>query len=353
MESGLGNVLEDDIQNIVERSAPVLRELGGSTVLVTGATGMIGSLAVRALACANRLKGANIGVVAFVRDEEKARRVIGDAALKCGVELAVGDITQKLRLTQRADYIIHGANATASKSYVTQPAETIKTILLGTANVLDYAAREGAKGVVYLSSMEVYGQFEMMSEDAVEARLGSLDILDARSSYPEAKRAAECLCAAYAAEYGAPVRIARLARVIGPGIVDANDTRVLTEFARCIAERRDIVLRTSGRTRLNYCYTTDALAAIFLLLRKGASGEAYNVANSRGIMTVKEIAEAVAARHAQSGVRVRHDIPQDPKEFGYNKESTFLLNNEKIRALGCEFTVGIEEAIERTARSLM
>ena len=167
---------------------------------------------------------------------------------------------------------------TASKAFVQKPVETIETTIWGTNNLLKFAQETGIKGMVYLSSLEVYGTTDFNLPEISEESYGYIEPLDPRSSYSEGKRMAECLCSAYFHEYGLPVKIVRLTQTFGPG-VDYNDNRVFAQFARSIIEKRDIILHTKGETVRDYCYSRDAIAAIFTVLIKGEEGEAYNVAN--------------------------------------------------------------------------
>lgn len=341
-------ILQEDLENIVERSISALEQMKGSTVLVTGATGLIGSLAVQALACANRIKKTSINILAFVRDEAKAEHVLGQIIHRPNVELITGDVNKKIIVEKSIDFIIHGANPTASKYFVTRPVETIRTILTGTENILELAVQKKVKGMVYLSSMEVYGQFPNEVKDVTEDKLGYIDILDVRASYSEGKRMAECMCASYAAEYGVPVKIARISRIIGPGVIDKNDNRILTQFARCVAEHRDIVLHSTGETVLNYCYTVDALAGIFALMVKGKNGEAYNVTNDKDVLSVKDLAETLAGKYSDLDIKVIYDIPEDTSKYGYNRMTAYILDNQKITKLGGKVLVNLENAFKRT-----
>lgn len=345
-------ILQEDLENIVERSMPALEQMKGSTVLVTGATGLIGSLAVQALTCANRIKDMNINILAFVRDVAKAEHVLGHIIHRPDVELITGNVNEKVTIEQKVDFIIHGANPTASKYFVTHPVETIKTILTGTENILELAVQKKVKGMVYLSSMEVYGQFPNEEKNVTEDQLGYIDILDVRSSYSEGKRMAECMCASYTTEYGVPVKIARLGKIIGPSAANEYDNSIASEFAKCIIEHRDIVLHSTGETMLNYCYTADAIATLFTVMTKGKNGEAYNVTNDKEVLSVKELAEALADKYNKTGIKVHYDIPKDVKKYGYNKVNTHALNNEKIKSLVCAFTFDITRAFERTVNSM-
>ena len=92
--------------------------------------------------------------------------------------------------------------------------ETIDTIVNGTKNVLDLARKKNVSGVVFLSSMEVFGT-TTERRPLSENDLGYIDLSSPRSSYPEGKRFAENMCCSYASEYSVPVTAARLVQTFG------------------------------------------------------------------------------------------------------------------------------------------
>lgn len=79
---------------------------------------------------------------------------------------------------------------------------------------------------------------------------------------------AETMCISYGSEYGVPVKIVRLAQTFGAG-VSKDDNRVFAQFSKAVLNGYDIILHTKGETKRNYCYTTDAVRAIFTVLTKG------------------------------------------------------------------------------------
>ena len=129
-------VLQEDMEELVN-SGCLFDDLKGNTVFVTGATGLIGSQIVKALACANRLKDSHIRILAFVRSEEKARKVFGSLLDRGDVSLVFGDVNREIETGENVDYVIHGASATSSRFFVTNPVETILTALEGTKNILE------------------------------------------------------------------------------------------------------------------------------------------------------------------------------------------------------------------------
>lgn len=352
MEECRGNqVMQEDMEQLAQSAVPV-EPLAGKTVFVTGATGLIGSQMVYFLACCNRKKGLGIRIVALVRSEEKGKKLFSHLMERGDVSLCLGDVNQDICWEEQVDYIIHGASPTSSKYFVTQPVETIRTAIDGTANVLEFAAKKQLLGMVYLSSLEVYGVPEKKESVIGETDYGYMDPLSVRSSYSEGKRMVECLCASYAKEYGVPVKVARLSQTFGPG-VNYEDGRVFAEFARCALERRNIVLHTQGNTVRSYCYTKDALSALLYILLKGNTGEAYNVTNMDTAVSVREMAELVCKTIGAGEIKVTVDIPEDIDNFGYNPEMVIRLDSGKLMDLGWVPTVGLEEMYGRLAEGFV
>lgn len=337
------NVLSEDFQKIAE-SELSFDEFQGSSFLITGATGLIGSLMVRTLLYCNRVHGLDLKVYAVVRNVEKAETILGqgDPALEYVVcDLAKDDIV----CTGTCDYIIHAAAVTTSKLMVSDPVGTIRTSIDGTEKLLKLAVSKCVKAFVYISSMEIYGQ-PMTEGRTTEKDLGYIDISTARSCYPESKRMCECLCNAYAAQYGLNVKSARLAQTFGAGILP-TENRVFAQFARSAVNGENIVLHTTGESEGNYVYTADAVLAILTLLIKGESGEAYNIANEDSHTTIRRMAEMVAAEIAGNRIKVVIDIPEDSASLGYAPPVKMQLDSSKMRALGWKPSVGLVEAYKR------
>ncbi len=315
--------------------------LRSRSVLITGATGLVGSMLVRALCAAP----VPITVIAHVRNEQKARAMFSDLPIIC----AVGDVTAPIELDGSVDFILHTASVTASRTFVTQPVQTLLTAIDGTKNLLELARQKGA-AMVYVSSMEAYGITDPALAQITETDLGYIDPLCARSSYSEGKRACECLCAAYAAQYGVDVKIARLAQTFGAGVSPA-DGRVFAQFTRSCLEGRDIVLHTPGRSMGNYCYTVDAVLGLLTILLRGEPANAYTVVNERTSMPIREVAQLVSDTLTGGRSKLRFEIPENANVYGYAPDVTMRLSARKLRALGWEPEVDLPEMFRRLAQS--
>lgn len=279
----------------------ILRSGAGSgetmdTYLITGATGYIGSM------MAEKLVNEGHQVVLLVRNPEKLK-----ASLRQKADIVVGDVCDTAvwnTIGSNVDYVIHCAAPTASAYMASHPVETAGTIIEGTRKALEFVRRcEGCR-LLFLSSMEIYGSIESANDRRVtEDELGYIDLSLPRSAYPMAKRMAEHMCFAYYEEYGVQSVIARLAQTFGRGVL-ASDHRVFAQFADSVRTGKDIILHTEGKSVGNYCDIDDVLVALEVLLKKGESGQAYNVVNEKNTMTIKEMAELVADKIANHNISI-------------------------------------------------
>lgn len=314
--------------------------------LITGATGLIGSVMIKCLLELNRQSNLCIRIIAIIRDTEKAQRIFeDDFPLIEFINLPLEKLSEA-NISTDIDYIVHLACPTASKYFVEHPVETLCTAIEGTTAVLKYAKNSKIKAMVFASSLEVYGTNETdnwISEDFQ----GYVNPTEVRSSYNIGKRACECLCHSYAMEYNLNVTIARMTQTFGAG-VDYNDGRVFAQFARKAIENKNIELHTSGTTSRMYCYTTDAVNAMLYLVLKGKKGEAYNIANKESYISIRDMAQLV-----RDEFNPNINVLVVPKEHqGYAPETKLKLNTDKIETLGWKPRYALRDMFDRLIQSM-
>ena len=333
-------IFEEDIRYFAD-SFELYDNLRGKVFLITGATGLIGSVMIKCLLGLNRKYGLGIKILAIIRDLDKARRIFDADFPEIIFLLTPLKEISADRIGGNIDFIIHLASPTASRYFVDNPVETIETSFFGTQSILALARDINAEAVVFASSMEVYGINE---DDRLidEQFQGYVNPLEIRSSYNMGKRVAESLCHAYVKEYGVNVKIARLTQTTGAGVL-ADDNRVIVQFARLAAKGADIVLHTSGEAARPILYTTDAISALLYVLLKGEKGEAYNVANSDSYMSVRDLAYFIRDNFNRS-IKV---VIQPAEGFGYAPVTKLRLDTSKLQSLGWKPRYGLNDMFGR------
>ena len=187
-------------------------QLRDSTILLSGASGMIGSFLTDVLLMGK--PELNIKIIAVIRNEERAKRrflpYINDGKLK----IVVADINKGVpHMEENTGYVIHAASNTHPRAYATEPVTTILTNIIGTDNMLKCGLQHKMKRFVFVSSVEIYGENRGDTDKFAEDYCGYLDSNTLRAGYPEGKRVGEALCQAYIHEHNADIVLPRLPRV--------------------------------------------------------------------------------------------------------------------------------------------
>jgi nucleoside-diphosphate-sugar epimerase len=332
----------DDIRKVAELQLP-WEKLDNRNILVAGATGLIGSCLVDVLmARPNR----NYYVYAMGRNQRRMELLFGKYQSDEGFHTIIGDVTNPLSIQLSIHYIIHAASGAAPSDFSSHPVEVMKANMNGVINLMEYGLQHQMKRFLYVSSGEVYGEGDgrVFTEDYS----GYVNCNTSRSCYPSSKRAAETLCASYAAEYGAEVVIARPCHVYGPNFTE-TDNRVYAQFIRNILKGEDIVMKSSGEQFRSWCYVVDCVLALLFILLKGSSGEAYNIADPASVLTIKQLAEMLAAI---GNCKVVMEVPSKQEKKGYNPVSKSVFSIDKLECLGWSATGTMKEKMTTTVNFL-
>lgn len=339
---GLSNTYSNIKENFFRLSDLVFIE-DGASYLVTGANGFIGSSIVFALLELNlRIPDKQCKIIIAVRNYNKAIEKYGEILENESVNLIVCDNKEEILIEEKIDYIICAAAVTKKENIYKYPINTLVDNVLGVYHCLELAKNKKVKGVVFVSSVQVYGK--VSKEKINEVDFGPLDCMDEKSIYPESKRFGEMLCWAYNKQYNVPTKCIRLFHVYGEGEKFDNGT-FLSDFFGDIIAGRDINIKGDGKEIRNLCYVSDVIRGIFYVLHKGKSGEAYNIGSESSNCTIEQIAELMRDVAERLGRRARIIVgnkrgdgiisKQVPdvgklKNLGWKEEDGDMLYNFKI-----------------------
>lgn len=315
----------NDILNTTKIEVP-WSLLSGCNILVTGATGLIGSCLIEVLM---ERPQRDYFVYAMGRNSQRMNKLFERYISTEGFHTIIGDVTEPLSTDLSFHYIIHVAGGAAPSEFAKHPVEVMKANINGVINLMEYGLTHNMHRFLYVSSGEVYGEGD--GREFTEDYSGYVDCVSPRSCYPSSKRAAETLCVSYASEYGADVVIARPCHIYGPNFTE-NDNRVYAQFIRNVLQDEDIVLKSKGEQFRSWCYVVDCASAILHILLKGQRTEAYNIADDKSAISIKELANMVAAIGKK---RVVIHIPEADERKGYNPVSKSVYSAEKLKLLGC------------------
>lgn len=337
-------IVRNDMEEMLRVNLP-WDKLGGKSCLVTGANGMIATYMVYLLMSLVRDKGMDIRVVALSRDRKRAEELFADFLEDPHFELLIQDVCESIHREGGMDYIFHFAG-NASPYYIqNDPVGIMKSNLLGTINVLELAREKETEKVLFASTREVYGD-NAGKASLAESSFGRLDCLDARSCYPESKRAAETLCKSYYLQYGIDFNSVRIAHTYGPGMRLENDGRVMADLLNFVIQNKNIVLRSKGEALRAFCYITDTLLGLMFVLLYGEEASAYNLANETEETSVRSLAETLIGMSPDKGLRIDYDIPEN-QSVVYCDYIRVALDTSRLEALGWKPCVSLEKGMKR------
>ena len=317
-------------------------------ILITGASGLIGSFLVDVLMWRNKNAGMNCKVYAIGRNEIIAKERFASYWDDAAFIFMKHDISRPLCGEVEFDYILHLASNTHPMAYSTRPVSTITTNVMGTDNLLKYAAEHDCKRFLFASSNEIYGENRGDVEFFTETYCGYINANTLRAGYPESKRCGEALCQAYLKEKGTDVVIPRFTRTYGPTML-MSDTKAVSQFIKKAVKGENIVLKSEGNQYYSYAYVADAVAGLFTIMLCGQCGEAYNIADSCSDIMLKDLAKIAADICC---AEVVFNIPEEAEKAGYSTATKARLDGSKLKGLGWNMKYGIYAGIERTIEIL-
>lgn len=331
-------LLIEEMEAIARMPLP-FEQLKGKIIAVTGATGLIGSSFLRALHAVDHIHGLSLRLIALCRNPERAKGILADIPK---LEYRQYDACAPIDGDFRADFILHAASNAHPMAFSADPVGTMQANLLGTMKLLEHIREHGGR-LVFCSTGEIYGE-DPSIEAFNETSFGAVDPMRARACYPESKRAAETLCAAYAVQYNADALAARLCYVFGPAITKEN-SRADAQFLRKALSGEDIVMKSTGSQIRSYCYAADAAAALITLMLKGEAGQAYNIANPLSVSSIRDYARALADL---AGVQLRFELPPEMEKQGYSTVTRAVLNPGKLMQLGWQPLYDLQTGLKHT-----
>lgn len=341
----MNRIFREDLEAIIGEDISWDR-FKGKSVLITGASGMIGTYMLQTLTMLNDKFEYGIKVIAVLRNPAKLSEEVRN---RDDVKIIVHDVTKSFDIEGTVNFIIHAASPASPLIMQNQPVETIAANTLGTFNTLNLAKEKNAEGYMFISSREIYGQPSEGQEFFYENTYGFVDQLNPRSCYSEGKKAAETMCVCYHDEYGLNTKIARLAHTYGPGM-SIYDGRVQADFLKNVFHNEDIVLKSEGTAVRTYTYIADAIAGLFRILLDSEE-MVYDIGNENGKVSIRELAEIMVSIYPERGLKLVFDIPEGGTK-GTAPYTLGILNSEKLRGIGWDPKYSVKDGFKRTLEYL-
>jgi UDP-glucuronate decarboxylase len=340
-------IIKKDIQHIIKRLGNSLSILSGKTILITGASGLIGSYLVETIAYLNSKNtlSSPCKIIGMQKSVILKESRLGYLLGRADVLFVSHNAALPYEPPYKIDYIIHSAGMSAPAFFLADPLGTIDVNVNGIRWILEYARRNKVKSILYMSSGEIYGSPTPENIPTPESYTGNVSTFGPRACYTSSKRLAETFCSIYFEQYGVPVKIARPFIVYGPGLA-VSDKRVMAEFIRSGIQGKPIEMMSQGLDTRSYCYISDATIAFFNLLLSSKNGEVFNVASDKEEVSIHDLAELT---HKICNIQKPVLIKEQNATFIKGAPNRVMPDISKLRTtFGYEPEVGIKEGLKRT-----
>lgn len=341
-------IILKDCESLYKEETMDWSRLKNSSILITGACGMLPAYMVWMLIYLNEYQNFHIRILALCRDSGRVEKVFGAYAKSSYFEPVLKDVAEPIEIGGNLDYIIHAASPSGSQYFGMDPVGVIMPNVMGTFYTLELAKKKNVKGYLYFSSSEIYGKIE--KEAIEETDCGYLDSMEVRNCYGESKRLGENMCKAYSSQYGVHATVVRPAHTYGPTMNLKKDKRVYAGFVSNILNHEELLIMGDGFASRNFCYIYDAVFGYFKVLLDGDAGEAYNVSNPACQITIRGLAELLVELFPEKKLKIayaNHDAVY--LENPYKKQSTISV--DKLKSLGWRPQVSLKEGFQRTVDS--
>lgn len=321
-------------------------KLKDSSIVISGATGLIGSFLIDTVMYKNSHGGLNCTVYALGRSVSKAEKRFSEYLENDCFKFVQCDICkpETIAVDGDVDYVFHAASNTHPVAYASDPIGTITVNVIGLQSLLEFARLHNVKRFLFASSNEIYGENRGDCEKFDEDYCGYINSNTLRAGYPESKRVSEALCQAYIKQYGMDIVIPRLTRSFGATML-GTDTKAVSQFIKNGVHREDIILKSKGNQFYSFTYVPDAVTGVLYCLTEAVCGESYNISTELCDITLKDLAELIAD---YAGTKVIFDIPNETEAMGFSKVTKAILDSTKLQAIGWKSCFDIKTGIAHT-----
>jgi len=346
------DIIREDVARVCKRlGKEKIERLAGKTLLVSGASGLIGGYFADVVAYINDMKLVSKPARFMGIQKTPADQVprIAHLAGRTDMKFIAADASKPVAevLDAPVDFIVHAAGFSAPALFQADPLGTIDINVNGIRWLLELAKNKKSESILYISSGEIYGDPPPEWLPTSEAFPGNVLTYSTRACYTEAKRLSETLCAVYSQNYAVPAKIARPFVVYGPGI-SITDRRVMADFMRSGLQGKPISMMSAGRDTRSYCYITDAMVAFFDLLLSSENGVPFNIASDLEELSIYDLATLV---HRIVGIKEPVTVPPEKEVAGFIKDAPHHVRPD-ITKLRKTFNfapeVKMEEGLRRT-----
>jgi len=298
--------VEEKIINQIIKSKLPFKKLNNKKILITGCNGIIASTFIKTLSEIMLKKGFKIYFYGLVNNF-KINKTLKSLILKKTLVIKKIDLNKEIKLNFKPDICFHSASITSPKNYILKPTETLTINTIGTINLLDFCVRKKVKKFIFLSSGEIYGNFnklKLKKKYFDENDYGIINPKNISSNYSLSKKIAENALLCWSSKYNLNTNSIRLFHAYGP-YMKLGDERIHSDLVNRISKNKNIIIKGNPNIKRSFCYISDVISGILTIILKGKKNESYNLANPKEMYKIKELAKLVLSIQSNKNLKIK------------------------------------------------
>lgn len=301
------------------------------TVMVTGASKLLGYYLVCSMLIFNDLNLTNTNIIAVDSSDDIFKKY--------------GQLTSRRDL----DFLVSSdfSNIKASKVDIIIHTDTdFNNCANNVLNLFKFAKNCNTQDIVFSSFMDIYGDIFNGKDLISENDLGYVDLQNIAQSSCQIQRIAENIGTNFAKANGININFVRLSNIFGGIRSRAQDN--LMHILVNTAKKRNLTIDKEDSKIQSYCYVTDAVKAILLVLTNSSNNQIYNISSNISV-SPKVIAENCVVMYADHNIDVifKNNYSENNNN-SFIVKSNYILSNSKISHLGYKPTVTLQDGIIRS-----
>jgi dTDP-glucose 4,6-dehydratase/UDP-glucuronate decarboxylase len=338
-------IYNSEAKRAIRQVGELAHRFAGMRIAITGAGGFLGSQFIHFFLTLNEFLEEKCTVFAYDNFIRGKPDWLDDLKSREDLIFREADVTENQDF-DNCDYIIHAASIASPVFYRMHPLETMDVNVNGTRRILEYSRKNPLKGILFLSSSEIYGNPPVEFIPTPETFGGQVSCIGPRACYDESKRYGETLCVNYHREFGTPVKIVRPFNIYGVGL-KPDDGRVISDFFSDLIHTGKVKLFSDGKATRTFCYISDAMDGFIRALMLGKHGEAYNIGNDTPEISMTDLAHKIIELAGGNG-RIEYAVSKDPEYLTDNPQRRRPLLDKARTQLNYHPQTSLEDGLALT-----
>tara|TARA_B100001013_G_C24594531_1_gene436187 strand:+ start:109 stop:1155 length:1047 start_codon:yes stop_codon:yes gene_type:complete len=337
--------IEKNIVNQICNTNLPFHKLNKKKILISGCNGFIASSFINTLIRVMEIYGYKIKFYGIIRKGNfKIRDNLKELHKSKKLNIYKINLNEHIILNINPDICFHTASITAPKDYIIKPSETLLINSIGTINLLNFSIKKKIDKFILLSSGEIYGNFDRsLKKKLNENNYGYIDPTKVSSSYSISKKFSENALISWSAQFNLFTNSIRLFHTYGPNM-KLGDGRIHSDLVNNVRLNKNLIIKGNPEVKRCFCYISDAISGILTVILKGKKNECYNLANTREMYKIKDIAKVILNNQTNRKLKIifkkRKNVRND---FFYSTPSIF-----KLKKLGWEPKINASKGFSET-----